>query len=336
MDNGDNFGDLRERTGLELKADFLLDVREQLFITKFSKDIDLSQGNGHVVDITRLLNAPIVTSPQDGATTGVGYQMSLETLRMPFARYTAWTPTNDHVIKTAEDPTLMMATSHAKRQLAETVERLAATVILGGTNIIYANGTTRAGVNSLLKEGHIDAALRILEVNEASPVTEMQKSTADYETRSIDAAYIAIIPHELSDQYRGFSKFVRVEHYSSRVVPFENEIGSIGRVRVIASHSMFALLGAGAAVGGDTVIKTGGNANVYQSVIFGDDSFAFGGLMGEDSTRLIIHKPSVDSVDKTGDRGHVAWKTWFGGLIKQNRHIVRIECVARSSSSLLA
>lgn len=337
MNYGKGQGEIPFNIGKQVKANFLYDVREQIMVAKFAGKCDLAKRKGDMVEVLRLHTPDPVTNELFGSNEPQMSEFTYEKLQFKLKRYSSWFPLHGHIIKTHDDPYLEMALSTAKEQASRSVETLGVDILTNGTSSFYSTGTTRAEVKDYLRAGLLDVQQRYLEMNETKPITKMFNSTANWGEEALDACFVTIAPHELANDFRSLSGFVRVEDYSSRIKPMPAEIGSYNRQRVLCSGFLKAKEGAGASltVGEQAdIINTGGNADVFQVVTFGADAFDFGGLQGEESVKLHIHNAKVSDTDKNGNKGHVSWETWFGGLVKQNKYISRIECVAKTDSKL--
>lgn len=339
MTYGAGQGEIPFNVGRDIKAKFVYDIREKIFVSKFAGKTDLAKRKGDTVEILRLHTPDPVTQELIGVNEPVMSEFSYEKLQFKLKRYSSWFPLAGHIIKTHDDPYLEMAMATAKEQAARSAETLGVSIIKGGSSAFYSTGTTRAEVKDYLRAGLLDVQQRYLEIGETTPITSMYDSTSNWGEEALDACFITIAPHELANDFRNLSGFVRVENYSSRIKPMMGEIGTYNRQRVCCSGFFKALAGAGASLSSPEqldIINTAGKADVFQVVTFGADAFDFGGLQGEDAVKMHVHNATVSDTDKNGNKGHVSWELWFGGLIKQQKYISRIECVAKTDSKLAA
>lgn len=337
MNYGTGQGEIPFNVGKDIKAKFIYDVREKIMISKFAGKTDLQKRKGDQVEILRLKTPDPVTTELFGSNEPVMSEFTYEKLNFKLKRYSSWFPLHGHIIKTHDDPYLEMAMSTAKEQAARSVETLGVDIVQNGTSVFYSTGVARTSVKDYLRSGLLDVQQRYLEINETAPITKMWDSTSNWGEEALDACFITLAPHELANDFRNLAGFVRVENYSSRVKPMMYEIGTYNRQRVLCSGFFKGMAGAGAGltVGEQSdIINTGGNADVFPVVTFGADAFDFGGLQGEESIKMHVHNAKVSDTDKNGNKGHVSWESWFGGLIKQQKYISRIECVAKTDSKL--
>jgi N4-gp56 family major capsid protein len=239
-------------------------------ISKFAGKTDLAKRKGDTVEILRLHTPDPVTQELIGVNEPIMSEFSYEKLQFKLKRYSSWFPLAGHIIKTHDDPYLEMAMATAKEQAARSAETLGAAIIKGGSSAFYSTGTSRAEVKDYLRAGLLDVQQRYLEINETTPITKMFDSTSNWGEEALDACFITIAPHELANDFRNLTGFVRVENYSSRVKPMMGEIGTYNRQRVICSGFFKALEGVGATLSSGEqldIMSTGGKADVFQVVL---------------------------------------------------------------------
>lgn len=336
---GTSAGEMPFIVGKDVKVKLLYDIREVLQVSKFAGKCDLSKQHGETVEKTRLMTPDPVTSEMVGANDGPMTEQQYESLTFKMKRYGSWVPTYKHVIDTNDHPILQGALETVQMQSSRSIETLSVDIIQNGTSAFFSTGTSRGEVKDYLRAGLLNVQQRYLEVSEAPTISKMYDSTSNWGEQALDACFITFCAHELTNDFRAMEGFTRVENYSSRIKPMLNEIGTFNKQRVIATGFFKGRLGAGASLtAGEQalIINTGGKADVYSVVSFGKGAFSFGGLQGEKAINIDIHKPTVSDTDKHGNKGHVAWDAYFGGLIEQQKFISRIECVAKTDSALAA
>jgi len=339
MSYGQNAGELPFNVGKDIKAKWIYDVREMTQIHKFAGETKLQKRKGDTVQLTRLKTPDPITNNLEGAEEPGMSEVDYERLEFKLKRYSRYFPLYGHVVKTHDDDVLGMTMETSKEQATRSIETLSVDIITSGSQAFYATGTQTSHVKDYLRGGLLNVQQRYLETNETPSITKIQKSTSDFGTYGIDACFITFAPHELADDFRRLDGFVKVQDYSSRITPFPFEIGSYGRQRIICSGFFKANPGAGASLSSPEqadIMNTGGKADVFSIVTFGKDAFDFGGLQGEEAVKLTVYNAKPSDTDKNGNKGHISWLAWFGGLIKQQKYISRIECVAKTDSKLAA
>jgi len=337
MEYGKRQGEVPFNIGRDVKAKWVYDVRENIILPKFAGKTDLAKRKGDEVEILRLKTPDPITSELIGSDEPGMSEIEYEKLNFKLKRYSSYFPLHGHIVKTHDDDYLGMSMATAKDQASRSIETLSMDIVLGAGNRFYADGTSTAEVKTGLRAGLMNVQQRYLEMNETPCITNVQKSTSDWGTYSIDGCFITIAPHELANDFRDLPGFIRVENYSSRIKPFPFEIGTYNRQRVLCSGFLKPLLGAGASVAGQDALdiqNTGGKVDVFRVVTFGAEAFDFGGLQGEEAVKMTVYNAKPSDTDKNGNKGHISWLSWFGGLIKQQKFISVTECSAKTDSLL--
>ncbi len=107
----------------------------------------------------------------------------------------------------------------------------------------------------------------------------------------------------------------------------EGEIGGVEGVRFITTTQAVPFKDAGDTTGaGAGSVSTGGNNNdVYPVLIFAEDAIGCATLGGMDSLRSKVVMPKPGPGDPLGQRGTVAWDTFYSCIILQDLWMYRLE-----------
>ena len=335
MAYGDSDLELAYAIGKEVKPGFMTDVRERMFIGKFGGKQTVKLHKGDTFEVNRLDSNDPVTDEMRGVENPDKSTMTYEKLTGSIKRFGSYFEYADHVVKTHDDPILDMNKSAATQQAASSIETLSANVIRGSSQVFLADGATRGQVTAGIRTGLFKIATRYLEHSETVAITKMQKSSPNYGEISIPSCFVALFDPMLSEEMRTLAGFVSIETSAMPAIN-ENQIGWLGRYALVASNYMKPWEGAGGAVNTANIAgnSVSGKAHVYPIVLFGEGAFDFNGMQGEDGADIIVHNPTVSDTDKYGQLGHIAWLTWFGGMVKQQKYICRLEVTAKTDSAL--
>ena len=227
----------------------------------------------------------------------------------------------------AEDPVLKDAAMMCGEQAMETIETLMWGVIRGGTNVVYANGSARNAVNTVLTLNKQRAITRTLKNNRGKKVTQMLSSSVKFNTEAVAAAYIAFAHTDLEADIRGLAGFTPTEKYGSmKAIPYE--IGKVEDVRYVLTPVLDSFADAGGTAG--SMISTGGSAaDVYPIVYVAKDAYGHVALKGAEAiTPTIINPGQLDKSDPLGQKGMVGWKCYHKSFIANQSWMVRAEVAA--------
>jgi len=268
---------------------------------------------------------PVATTPLVEGVTPAGSKLSNVDYTVTLAQYGDFITITDVVMDTHTDPILQTATDILGEQAALTVETLRFNVLKAGTNVFYANGSTRTDVNTVITLAAQRQITSALNRQNAKKITSIVASTPDYNTKSVEAAYIAVCHPDLDSDIRGMAGFKPVADYGPHTSPMEGEIGSVEQVRYLAS-TVIAPWADGGGAKGSMRSTSGTNADVYPVLYFARDAFGIVPLKGKSSMTPMVVNPKPAAGDPLGQRGTVGWKLWTATVILQEAFMARLEC----------
>lgn len=323
-----NYGDIGARVGLYAVAQFLVHAQPSLILERFAMTQAVPKNTGQVLKWRRPVPFAVSTDALvEGVTPNpMGFQY--EDVTGVIQQFGSWIPFTDVIVDTHEDENLKTITMLAGEQAALTKERILWNMMLGGTNVIYSGtATQRSDVIATIDAGDLRLAQRALKLAMAKPITKMIDASVKIATQPVAPAYIAIGHTNFEQDLRNITGFVPRENYSNTTqLLHEHEIGKFEDIRFILSPHLTYFAGAGGAVASG-VLLTGGKADVYPMVIFGQDAFAATPLKGMDSARIVVKNPQMGGSyeDPLGQRGFAAWKFWYSATRLNEAWIVRLE-----------
>lgn len=325
------YGSISQRTAAWAASEMLSHAEPVLILSKFGQHKPIPKNKANGVKFRRPIPWPAVTTPLTEGQTPASRQMQYEDVQATLAQYGDVAEINDHVQDLAEDPVLKDATEQCGEQSGASIEAVTWGAIRGGTNVFYANGASRGAVNSVITLKKQRAITALLKANKAKKVTKMAKSTVQWGTEAIDAAFIAVANTNLESDIRDLAGFTPVEKYGA-MKPLPYEIGKVEDVRYCLSPDLDAFADAGAAT--STMISTTGtNADVYPVMYFGQEAYGCVPLKGANAiTPKVTPVDSTDSSDPLGQRGFVGWKAYFVALILNQGWIARLEVAATDNA----
>jgi N4-gp56 family major capsid protein len=269
---------------------------------------------------------PLATTPLAEGVTPAGNKISHQDYTVQLAQYGDYITITDVVQDTHEDPVLREATQILAEQASYTIETIRYNVLKAGTNVQYANGSQRTDVNTAPTLAMQRKVTTNLIRQNAKPITQVVKSTADFRTEPIEAAFIALCHPDLETDIRSMTGFIPTKQYGT-TTPWENEIGSVERVRYLTS-TIFTPWADGGGLKGSMRSTTGTNADVYPILYIARDAYGIVPLKGKDSLTPMVVNPRPAPGDPLAQRGTVGWKAWQSAIILQDAFITRAEVAA--------
>lgn len=271
---------------------------------------------------------PTATTPLLEGVTPAGSKIENQDYTVQLYQYGDYVTITDVVQDTHTDPILQQITDILGEQAAITVETLRYNVLKAGTNVFYANSvggrSSVVAAISLTDQRRVTTALNR---QNAKKITQVVASTPDYNTKSVEAAYFAVVHPDLETDIRSMTGFKPVADYGPHTSPFEGEIGSCEQVRYLTSTVFTPFEDAGGNKG--SMRSTSGvKADVYPVLFFGRDAFGIVPLKGASSMTPLVVNPKPAPGDPLGQRGTIGWKLWTATVILQELWMARLEVAA--------
>jgi N4-gp56 family major capsid protein len=211
--------------------------------------------------------------------------------------------------------------------LAEVMELVRYGVLKAGSTVIYANGSSRAAVNTAISLNSIRKAARTLESNRARRVTSRLAPGVNFGTRAVQPAYVVFCHTDAVSDVRNLPGFTRVEEYGSFKPIHDREIGACEDFRFVSSPLLKSFLAAGASVGSSGMLSVAAaNVDVYPFIVIGEDCWGQVALKGMSAIKPVVLKASqTNHANPLGQFGYVGASTWFATVRLNDAFMARIE-----------
>jgi N4-gp56 family major capsid protein len=254
--------------------------------------------------------------------TGFSYEDVTGTLR----QYGQVEVITDQIQDFNEDPVLNDIATQLGENIGRTMEALDWAVLRAGTNVFYANGASRAAVNTTISLAKQRAVIRALKKQKSMKISNVMDSSPDYATFSVESAYVGVCHTDVENDIRDLPGFKHVAEYGNRKTICDHEIGSVEDVRYVCSPDLDPFLDAGGTPGSTVVSTSGSAADVYPILYIGRE--AYGRVMlrdqgSVDPTVIPVGQKTKD--DPLGQRGYAGWKSYHLCLILNDLWMARLE-----------
>lgn len=324
------YGDISPRTAAFAASTMLERALPELCMARFGQQVSVPKNKTNTVKFRRYSAfTPSLTPLVEGVTPAADNIASTDVTAI-LQQYGRRTQITDVIADMHEDPVLTEYSEIMGEVAGQTSEMIIFGAIRGGTNVVYASGTSRATVNSGITTQALDRAIRQLKRQNAKVQNKMLEGTDKVGTVPIRAGYVAFCHPDLQQGLEALgAAWTPVANYSSAMKQIgDNELGSYKDIRFFTSTLYAPFLAAGTS--GSTLLTNGGsgtgNADVYPIVIAGRDAYASVSLAGADSVTPIVLNPGKPSdSDPLGQRGHVGFKMYGTATILNDAWLVRLE-----------
>lgn len=211
--------------------------------------------------------------------------------------------------------------------LAEILELVRYGVYKAGTQVIYANGSTRGGVNTPISLGKIRQAARNIEANRGKRITARLSPSVNFGTKPVQPAYIVFIHTDAEADVRNLPQFTKVEEYGSFKPIHDREIGAVEQFRFITSPLLSAFAAGGSSTLNGMVTVGGTSVDVYPFLVLAESAWGSLALRGMNAISP-TYLPAKDKnhANPLGQFGYVGASTWFNAVRLNEAWCLRIEC----------
>lgn len=262
-----------------------------------------------------LATAPIQRGVKPDAVTA-----SRTDITANLTQYGSYVLLDDVSIMTVEDPLLDIEGDRCATQAIRSINVIREGVLMGGTNITYANGAAITDVNTLISRDMISKTVRSISIAMGRRLTKILSATDGFNTTPIPASYVGVahsyVKWDLRYTVGETNGFIPKEKYARNEEALPNEFGECGDVRFCEHEEMtYTADGGGNTVAGH---KSTGSAkdDVFSTLIFSQESYGIsqlggykGGRKGDGIKMIVKNIGSGGASDDPLDQlASVGWK----------------------------
>lgn len=344
--SGSSYGDLSKHDAFTIQKRMLPIAKRLLTFGKFAQKETKPQKEGLEIRHRRYERFPIADSPIAEGVTPNYVNLQHTTIKHVLQQFGSFVNTTDVMMAASTDPMLQIITERQAQQAGETLDFLTYKEFRAGTQVGYATSTVpvtgRSDVNYTIANTNsaggapaastllLDRAIRVLENNDAEKLKEQLDASDGVTTSPIRESFIAIGHVDLRQDLEKIPGYVPVEQYADQSDVMDGEVGAARGVRFILTTQAMPFKGAGDAVGatglkGTSIGGAAATIDVYPVIIMAKDFGGCATLGGKDSLRSKVVMPKPGPGDPLGQRGTVAWDTWYSCVILQDLYLYRVE-----------
>lgn len=291
---------------------------------RFGQIRPISKRQGNQIKFRRYEALTAITTPLTEGVTPSGSQLSVTDITSTLQTFGDFVTITDLVDFTNQDPVLTEAGEVLGEQGGTAVDLVRANTLAAGTNVIFTNGSTRAGLNTTIANDiALRTAIRALHRQNSKFLRNIISATTSVSTTPVRKAYVSIVRADTEAQLESVSGYLPVSEYSSAMRAEEDEVGSFRNIRFFASENAKVFINSGAVAG--TMISTGANADVYITLILGANAYGVVPLTGEAMRNIIKPLGSAGAADPLNQRATSGWKAITTTQILNQNFMTRIE-----------
>lgn len=317
---------ISQRTNVYAEREMLKHAGPTMILDKTAMPKRMPKNKSTTIKFRRPVVFTAVDTPLQEGVTPSGTAFSYEDVSATLQQYGQVVIVTDVIEDTHEDPVLNDATVQCGENIGRTLEALNYGVVKAGTNVFYANGSARASVNTALSLTKQRAVTRSLAAQKAMKITRILAPSTGYETRAVEAGYLAMCHTDAESDVRNLPGFTPVAEYGSRKPICEEELGTCESVRYILSPDLGPIQAGGSTTINGMVADDSTNVDVYPYLYFGREAWGTVALRGMGAVEpSIIPANQKTKDDPLGQRGYVGWKTYHTSVILNENWMARLE-----------
>ena len=290
-------------------SDYLIDMAEpNLVHDQFAQKHPIPKNGGKTIEFRKYDPLPKALTPLTEGVTPDGQKLTMDTIEAHVQQYGGFVELSDLLILTAIDNNMVEATKLIGSQAGRTLDTITREVLVGGTNVQYAEGQVDSRAALV---GGADSGNHYLTVN---AIRRAVRTLKVWNAPKINGYYAGIIHPDCSYDLMDDPKWVNVKTYSDPEGIYEGEIGRIEGVRFVETSEAKVFEGAGAS-----------GRDVYATMILGGDAYGVTEITGGGLQHIVKQLGSAGTADPLNQRATVGWKATKVAERLVEAYMVRIE-----------
>lgn len=284
-----------------------------LVYSQFAQKRNIPKNGGKTIEFRKFKPLPKVTKPLTEGVTPDGQSLDVTSMTAQVSQHGGFVRITDVLDLTAIDPIMTEAVDLIGDQAGRTIDTLVRDVLMGGTNVQYADGSVAS--RSLLTGGK-ESGNHYLTVD---AIQKAVRALRAQNARPIDGYYIAIVHPDTAYDLMRDPKWEEMNKYTSGNSEklYKGELGKVAGVRFIESTE--AKIWKGSSEGGAS-----GRA-VYGTLVFGQNAYGTTEIEGNNLKTIIKQLGSAGTADPLDQRSTIAWKALLATKILVDEYMVRVE-----------
>jgi len=293
---------------------------------RFGQVRPIATRSGNQIKFRRWESLTPATQPLVEGVTPSGSSITTTDVTATLAQYGDYVNISDMVDLTNQDPVLTEAGMVLGEQAGTTIDQIRRDVLVAGTNVIYTNGSARNTLNTVISSVALRTAIRFLGRQNGKYLRNILPADKNVGTQAIRSSYIGLIHPDTEAQLESIPGYLPVTEYSDAMKAEDDECGSYRNIRFFRSTNAKVFINAGAAIGTDGMITTGGtNNDVYATLIVAANAYGVVPLAGQALQNIIKPIGSAGAADPLNQRATSGWKAITTTQILNNNWLIRIE-----------
>lgn len=295
----------------------------KLVYNKYGDKYPLPTGNGTTMEWRRFSKLPKALTPLTEGVTPAGNKLEVSVIKGSVKQYGDWIRYSDIIKLAALDNIVVQGTKALGSQAGRTMDTLTREVVCGGTNVMYAPSVDADGTESeVLTRNALTATSKMT-------VDMLLKAATELDAFDNDAVedgdgYVAIVHPYVAYDIRRDPEWKHWQQHNNSERLYQNEVGKIGKVRVVESSEAKIITGDGCPAG----------LAVFLTMVIAGHAYGVTELEGAGLQHII--KPLGYGEDPLNQRASIGWKATHGAQRLNEEAMVRLETTSSYSKMATA
>jgi N4-gp56 family major capsid protein len=304
--------------------------RPFLLHDKFGRKLSFRSRNGMKIKLREYDDLAIADAPVAEGVTGASVQQTKTDFEATLQQYHNWVEITDVAEVVNVESVRTEVSMKLGINMNETIDAIYRDTLNGSSNAYRAAGVaTRVLVNSIILLNDLKRIDRTMFANKARYITATTEGSQNANTTPIRPAYFVLTHGDMKYDIETLAGYDSVETYASQGKVYDSEIGRVGNFRFVLSQQAKVFPNEGAAVGAGTYISTGGaNNDVYTSLIFGQDAYAYCPLDELTVQNIVKGFDSGGPENPVNNIMSIAWKAMTCLVVYHPLNMTRYESCA--------
>lgn len=288
---------------------------------------DIPTMQGKTIIMRRWVHLALALSPLTEGVPPSGKTPALDDYQATLYQHGDFIAVSDYAQWTSKDPVLQYWSQLLGEQEGYTIDAVDRDTAIGGTNVIYANGSARTDITEIFDFNDLDRMIRVLADAGAETMLGGNMENSAPNTFPTMPSYPAITAPSVLFDLQNITGFKWASDYRGAA---EGEMARYKQLAFFQAPDPSSL-NAGAKIytsggGSSTLVKnTAGTVNVYTILAFAKNGFTKVPLNGKTSSFIAKPIGSAGAADPLDQIGTAGWKTTGARLRTNENWLVRGE-----------
>ena len=301
-------------------SNYLINLAEpELVHDQFGQKHPIPKNGGKIIEFRKYSALPKALTALTEGVTPDGQSLTVTTIESTVAQYGGYITLSDVLLLTAIDNNLVQATKLLGAQAGATLDTITREVLVGGTNVQYAEGQVSARAN-LVGGSSTDADNHYMTVE---AVRKAVRTLKVMNTPRINGSFVGIIHPDCAHDLMSDPKWVNVKTYSDPSGIYEGEIGKIEGVRFVETSEAKIWKKAGKNMATGSAVST--DRDVYATLILGANAYGVTEVTGGGLQHIVKQLGSAGTADPLNQRATAGWKAIKVAERLVEEYMVRVE-----------